>query len=87
MTAITVFLAAKTLTWGMYTLVRTHTFLVYTGADTIPLRIEQFIAGVNKWPAASRCRIDFLQSHGEQTVYGATCDEVAQKATERLTVR
>lgn len=68
----------------MVTLVREERFIVLIGAEEVILRVQELVSGLELWP--QRCRVQIPASHtrGALTCYGATPQEVAERAAKEL---
>ena len=61
-------------------LLREHRFKFFVGAREYVFRVDELITGVTSWP--DRCRLQLPASACTEAkiFYGASCEEVAEKA-------
>jgi hypothetical protein len=61
-------------------LLREHRFKFFAGAEEYVFRVDELIAGVTSWPDRCRLRLPASACIEAKTFYGASCEEVAEKA-------
>jgi hypothetical protein len=67
-------------------LLREHRFKFFAGAEEYVFRIEELVAGVAGWPGRFRLQLPASFRSKAKTYYGASCEEVTEKAAEFITV-
>jgi len=69
----------------MFTLVRHHRYEIKIGSESQILRIEELVSGPDVWGGTYRLVLLVGDGKTAKTIYGATADEVANRAVELMT--
>ena len=63
-------------------LLREHRFKFFAGAEEHAFRVDELVAGMAGWPDRFRLRLPASSRSEAKTFYGASCEEVAEKAAD-----
>jgi hypothetical protein len=63
-------------------LLKEHRFKFVAGVCTHVFNIEEMVSGMAVWPHKFRLKIPASSNCEARTLYGKSCDEVAEKAAE-----
>jgi hypothetical protein len=65
-------------------LIKEHRFTFLGAADVYLFRVEELIEGLAFWPSRFRLKLPASTHWEARTIYGSSCNEVAQKAANSL---
>jgi len=68
----------------MFTLVRHYRYEIKIGSESHILRIEELVSGPDVWGGTFRLVLPVSGGKETKTIYGATADEVANRAAELM---
>ena len=68
----------------MANLIREERYIFQIGTEEHILRVQEIISGADAWPERFRIKVPASHTREAKTFYGATSDEVVQRATEFL---
>lgn len=65
-------------------LLKEHRFTFFAAGEIHLLRIEEMVSGLAIWPQKFRLKLPASAHSQARTIYGSSCNEVAQKAADVL---